>query len=249
MVQDDRAEFERQRALSIEEMAQDEAMFDASLDLILKSDKHRYSYVWTWMGVPIIQRPADVVALQEVIFECQPDVIVETGVARGGSVVYEATLLQMIGKTQGIVIGIDIDIRAHNRDTIEKHPMARHIRLIEGSSIAPETVGQVRELIPEGARTMVILNSNHARDHVLAEMRAYAPLVTPGQFMIAADTILGYFKPEQTPTYYSQVLAKGNEPLAAVDAFLAETDAFMKDPINGKLIMSSSPGGFLRRVK
>lgn len=249
MVQDDRAEFERQKAQSIADMAKDEAMFDASLDLVLKSDKHRYSYVWTWMGVPIIQRPADVVALQEVIFECQPDVIVETGVARGGSVVYEAALLQMIGKKDGLVIGVDIDIRAHNRDTIEKHPMAPHIRLIQGSSIAPEIVAQVRAMIPPGAKTMVVLDSNHARDHVLAELQAYAPLVTPGQFMIAADTILGYFKPDQTPTYYSQVLAKGNEPLAAVDAFLSETDAFVKDPINGKLIMSSSPGGFLRRVK
>ena len=131
MVKDDRAEFERQKAQSIEEMGKDEAMFEASLDLVLKSDTHRYSYVWSWMGVPIIQRPADVLALQEVIFETQPDVIVETGVARGGSVVYQAALLQMIGKKDGLVIGVDIDIRAHNRDTIEKHPMAPHIRLIE----------------------------------------------------------------------------------------------------------------------
>ncbi len=249
MVNDDRVDFERQKAQSIADMGKDEAMFEASLDLIRKSDKHRYSYVWSWMGVPIIQRPADMAALQEVIFETKPDVIVETGVARGGSVVYQAALLQMIGKKDGIVIGVDIDIRAHNRDTIEKHIMAPHIRLIEGSSIAPETVEKVRALIPPGAKTMVVLDSNHARDHVLAELRAYSPLVSPGQFLITADTILGYFKPEQAPTYYSQLLVKGDEPLAAVEAFLKETDAFVVDPINDKLIMSSSPGGFLRRVK
>lgn len=249
MVKDDRAEFERQKAQSIEEMGKDEAMFEASLDLVLKSDRHRYSYVWSWMGVPIIQRPADVLALQEVIFETQPDVIVETGVARGGSVVYQAALLQMIGKKDGLVIGVDIDIRAHNRDTIEKHPMAPHIRLIEGSSVAPETLARVRALIPAGAKVMVILDSDHSRDHVLAELRAYSPLVTPGQFLIAADTILGYFKPEQAPTYYSRLLVRGDEPLAAVDAFLKDNADFRKDPINGKLIMSSSPGGFLRRTK
>jgi cephalosporin hydroxylase len=249
MVNDDRVDFERQKAQSIADMGKDEAMFEASLDLIRKSDKHRYSYVWSWMGVPIIQRPSDMVALQEVIFETKPDVIVETGVARGGSVIYQAALLQMIGKKDGLVIGVDIDIRAHNRDTIEKHVMAPHIRLIEGSSIAPETVEMVRALIPPNAKTMVVLDSNHARDHVLAELRAYSPLVSPGQFLIAADTILGYFKPGQAPTYYSQLLVKGDEPLAAVDEFLKETDAFVVDPINDKLIMSSSPGGFLRRVK
>jgi cephalosporin hydroxylase len=248
-VKDDRVEFELEKAKSIENMAKDSHLLKASNDLILESDKHRYSYLWSWMGAPIIQRPADIVALQEIIWTTQPDVIIETGVARGGSMVFLASMLQLIGKASGIVIGVDIDIRAHNRDTIERHPMAPMIRLVEGSSIAAETIEVVKSFVPKGAKVMVILDSDHSRNHVFAELRAYAPLVTKGQFLVAADTILGYFTPEQAPTYYSKLLVKGDEPLAAVDAFLKENDEFERDPINGKLIMSSSPGGFLRKTK
>jgi cephalosporin hydroxylase len=248
-VKDDRIEFEREKVKSIEDMSKDARLFKSSLDLILESDKHRYSYIWSWMGVPIIQRPADIVALQEVIWLHRPDVIVETGVARGGSMVFLASMLQLTGKVNGLVIGVDIDIRAHNRDTIVNHPMAPMIRLVEGSSVAKETIEVVKSHIPAGAKVMVILDSDHSRDHVLAELRAYAPLVTEGQFLIAADTILGYFTREQAPTYYSKLLVQGDEPLAAVEAFLSENDQFEKDAMNGKLIMSSSPGGFLRRRK
>lgn len=248
-VKDDRAEFERQKEIDTAAMSNDRALFDASTDLVLASDKYRYSYLWSWMGVPIIQRPADVLALQEIVWETKPDVIVETGVARGGSVVFFASLLRMLGKPDGKVIGVDIDIRAHNRDTIERHPMASSIALIEGSSVAPETIQKVNAHIMDGASVMVVLDSDHSRNHVLAELRAYCNLVSKGQFLVAADTILGFIPPEKAPTYYSKVLLAGDEPLAAVRAFLAENDSFALDPINGKLIMSSSPHGYLRRVK
>lgn len=248
-IKDDRAEFEQQKTRNIEEMGKDKELFEASSNLILASDRHRYSYLWSWMGAPIIQRPADVLALQEAVWRAKPDVIVETGVARGGSVVFFASLMSLMNKPRGKVIGVDIEIRPHNRDTINNHPLADRIELIEGSSIDPQIVQQVKASIPADASVMIVLDSDHSRDHVLAELRAYSALVTPGQYLVAADTILGFFSKEQAPTYYSKVLMPGNEPLTAVRSFLAENDQFALDEINGKLIMSSSPGGFLRRVR
>jgi cephalosporin hydroxylase len=245
---DDRAEFEAERERSALALGTDEAAFDSALDAFVAADAHRYTYLWSWMGVPIIQVPADIVATQEVIWAAKPDVIIETGVARGGSLIFSAAMLTLLGR--GKVVGVDIDIRAHNRDTIESHPMAAKITLIEGSSIAAETLAAVRAAIPSGAAVMVCLDSDHSREHVLAELRAYGELVTPGQYLIVSDTLLGRMTPEQTPTARSQVWLPGNEPLAAVDAYLAETDRFEADPVvNGKLIFSSSPGGYLKRVR
>jgi cephalosporin hydroxylase len=198
--------------------------------------------------VPIIQLPADVMATQEVIWSTKPDVIVETGVARGGSVIFLASMLELIGK--GLVIGVDIDIRPHNRSTIETHPLAKRITLIEGSSEAPATLDRVKSHIPAGATVMAILDSNHSRDHVLAELRCYAPLVTAGCFLVVADTALGFLRNDQVPTRRSQVLHRGNEPLAAVAEFLRECNRFAPDPlINSKLVLASSPGGYLRCLR
>ncbi len=245
---DDRAEFEAEKRASALALGADDKVFAAALDAFVAADAHRYTYLWSWMGVPIIQVPADIMATQEVIWSCRPDVIVETGVARGGSLIFSAAMLTLLGR--GRVIGVDIDIRAHNRDTIEKHPMAERITLIEGSSTAPETLAAVKAAIPDGDAVMVCLDSDHGREHVLAELRAYGPLVSPGQFLIVSDTVLGRMRPDQTPTARSHVWYPGDEPLAAVQAYLAETDRFEADPVvNGKLIMSSSPGGYLRCVK
>lgn len=243
---DDRAQFQKENAALALRMGEDHALFEKSNDLIVEADKYKYSYLWTWLGVPIIQMPADIVALQEVVWHSKPDVIIETGVARGGSVIFFASLFELMGA--GKVIGVDIDIRAHNRDTIEHHPMAKRITLIEGSSIAEVTLQKVRAEIPEGSSVMVVLDSNHSRDHVLAELRLYAPLVSPGHYLIVADTILGFLTPEQTPRDRSHVWFPGDEPLAALEKFIAEDLRFERDPlINGKLIMSSTPGGYLRR--
>jgi cephalosporin hydroxylase len=246
MAVDDREAFAHRGREQAEALGRDAAAFRRSLDTVLDLDRYDYTYLWTWMGAPIIQMPADVMATQEAIWATRPDVIVETGVARGGSVIFMASLLKLMG--EGFVIGIDIDIRAHNRDTIERHPMADRIRLVEGSSVDPATVARVRSMIPPGARVMVVLDSNHARDHVLAECRAYGPLVTPGCYLVVADTLVAHVAPDHPSRHRARSLGPGDEPLAARDLFLAETDAFEVDPvINGKLVLSSSPGGYLRR--
>lgn len=245
---DDRQEFERQKKISSLALGRDRDLFTKSVDLVIHAEKHRYSYLWSWLGVPIIQMPADVLAVQEVIWRTRPDVVIETGVARGGSVIFSASILSLIG--HGKVIGVDVDIRAHNRDTIQKHPQASRITLIQGSSIDRETIGRVKAEIPSGATVMAILDSDHSRDHVLAELRAYAPLVSVGQYLVCADTLLGYLTPEQTPVDRSKIWHPGNEPLSALKTFLAEDDRFEADAeINGKLIVASSPGGYLRRVR
>jgi len=242
---DDRAEFEAERRRNCLELGADTEMFEEARDCIMSADRHRYTYLWSWMGVPIIQMPSDIIATQEVIWATKPDVIIETGVARGGSVIFYASMLTLIGK--GKVVGVDIDIRAHNRDTIEKHPMASRITLIEGSSIDPETIARVKAEIPVGASVMLVLDSDHSKAHVLAELRALSPLVTQGQFLIVADTLLGHMKQGQTPKARSKFWPPGDEPLAALQEFLTENGRFRADEeVNGKMIFSSSPGGYLR---
>jgi cephalosporin hydroxylase len=242
---DDRAAFEdKARAQSLA-LGHDQQVFAAAVNAIHAAAKYDYPYLWTWMGVPILQLPADVMATQEVIWSTKPDVIIETGVARGGSVVFMASLLELIGN--GKVIGIDIDVRPHNRDSIERHPIGKRVVLIEGASTEPRTLAKVEREITAGSSVMVVLDSDHSRDHVLAELRSYGPLVTPGCYLVVADTLLGRLDAEQTPKNRSKVLFKGNDPLSALEAYLAETDRFVADPvINGKLILSSSPGGYLR---
>ncbi len=245
-MKDDRKEFAEQKIAQSLALGKDEGAFQRSIDTVLDLDRYDYAYPWSWMGVPIIQMPADVMAIQEVIWATKPDFIIETGVGRGGSVLFMASLLEMIGK--GTVIGVDIDIRAHNRDSIEAHPMSRRVKLIEGSSIGQTTLDEVKKLIPKGSSVMVVLDSDHSRDHVLAELRAYGPLVTAGCYMVVADTLVGHLDEERAPKKRSMLWFKGNEPLAALNDYMAETDIFEVDPVlNGKLVLSSSPGGYIRR--
>lgn len=246
-VTDDRAEFEELQRRQSLALGGDRSAFERCLDTMVDLDRYDYSYLWTWLGVPIIQFPADVMATQEVIWKTKPDIIIETGVARGGSVIFMASLLEIIGN--GKVIGVDIDIRAHNRETIESHPLQRRIDLVEGSSIGADTLAKVRDLIPTGASVMVILDSDHSRDHVLAELRAYGPLVTKGCYMVVADTVVGHLDADRAPKKRSKIWYKGDEPLAALNLFLRESHAFEVDTVlNGKLVLSSSPGGYVRRI-
>jgi cephalosporin hydroxylase len=242
---DDRTSFDEKRRAQALALGRDEKMFASAIDLLIATQIYDYAYLWSWMGVPIIQLPADIMATQEVIWATKPDIIIETGVARGGSVLFMASLLELIGK--GKVIGVDIDIRAHNRDSIESHPMAKRVVLIEGPATEESTLVKVRSAIPPGASVMVVLDSDHSADHVLAELRSYSPLVTPGCYLVVADTILGHLGAAQTPQNRSRLWLKGNEPLSALHAYLKETDRFEIDSvINGKLIFASSPGGYLR---
>ncbi|MBB4576753.1 cephalosporin hydroxylase family protein [Rhizobium lentis] len=245
---DDRLEFEANKRAMALALGKDEEAFQQSLNTLVALDKYDYAYLWSWMGVPIIQMPADVMATQEVIWDTKPDIIIETGVARGGSMIFMASLLKVIGK--GKVIGVDIDIRAHNRDSIETHPLSPLITLIEGPSTTAETLAKVKAEIPAGASVMIVLDSDHSRDHVLDELRSYGPLVTEGQYVVVADTLLGRGDMSQTPTKRSKIWYPGDEPYAALNAYLKETDRFETDEaLNGKLVLSSSPGGYLKCIR
>lgn len=206
---------------------------------------HRYSYNFTWLGVPVIQIPQDLLALQEVIWTTKPDLIIETGVAHGGSLVFFASMLQILGNG-GRVVGIDIDIRPHNRERIEAHPLAPLIELFEGSSVARAVIDAVNNRAA-AKRVMVVLDSNHTHEHVLAELRAYAPLVGEGCYCCVMDTIV-----ERMPegTYADRPWSRGNSPMTAVDAFLSECEDFaVDDAIDRKLQFSMAPRGYLQRVK
>ncbi|MFN7677713.1 MAG: cephalosporin hydroxylase family protein [Cyanobacteriota bacterium] len=246
MTSDDRKEFDERKERNCLALGGDPTAFAHSLSLLTELDQYDYSYLWTWMGVPIIQMPADILATQEVIWKTKPDIIIETGVARGGSVLFMASILELVGK--GRVIGVDIDIRPHNREAIESHPLSRRVDLVQGGSVDADILLQVKRLIPPKASVMVVLDSDHSRQHVLAECRAYGPLVTPGCYLVVADTLVGHVDAEQAPKKRSKLWFKGNDPLSALQDYLQEEDGFEQDPIlNGKLVLSSSPGGYLRR--
>lgn len=246
---DDRAEFEAHKQKQSIALGKDTKAFDKTVDALFAIDEYDYAYLWSWMGVPIIQMPADIMATQEIIWQTKPDIIIEAGVARGGSVIFMASILSMLGNN-GKVIGIDIDIRAHNRDTIETHQMAKHITLIEGGSSEVSTVAKVKSLIPDGARVMVVLDSNHTYDHVLSEIKAYAPMITKDCYLVVADTLLGRLPEGKAPQKRAIVCELGNEPLTALNDYLKINDRFEVDEaLNGRLVLSSSPGGYCKCVK
>lgn len=248
MTHDDRIEFEENKVRQSLALGADRDVFNQSLGLVTKLDQYDYSYLWSWFGLPIIQMPADVMATQEVIWNTKPDVIIETGVARGGSIVFMASLLEMLGK--GKVIGVDIDIRHHNRESIENHPMSKRITLIEGSSIDPATIAKVRQQVGDAQNVMVVLDSDHSREHVLQECKIYGSMVTRGCYLVVADTLVGHVTEDMAPKKRSKIWFKGNEPLSALQDYLKETDRFEVDQVlNGKLLISSSPGGYVKCVK
>lgn len=221
-----------------------QALKDDAAVFMRRSIDAKYSYNFSWMGRPIIQYPQDMVAMQEILWRVQPDLIVETGIAHGGSLVFYASICELIGR--GEVLGIDIDIRAHNRSAIESHPMARRIRMIEGSSIDPAVVAQVASQAA-GKRILVVLDSNHTHDHVLAELRAYAPLVSLDSYCVVFDTVV-----EDLPAglYPDRPWDVGNNPKTAVRAYLAESDAFTIDEdVEAKTLITVAPGGYLRRTR
>ena len=245
---DDREQYLENRKNKSFSLGLDKKIFQQSKDLIYDLDQYDYSYLWTWMGIPIIQLPADIMTTQEVIWKTKPDIIIETGVARGGSVLFMASILEMMGNGQ--VIGIDIDIRKHNRESIEAHPMSKRVTLIEGGSVDESILKQVRANIPDGVRVMVVLDSDHSHDHVLEECRAYGPMVTKDCYMVVADTLVGHLDEKEAPQNRSQVWFKGNDPLTALQDYMLESDRFEIDlEINGKLVLSSSPGGYAHCIK
>ncbi|MFT0849971.1 cephalosporin hydroxylase family protein [Achromobacter sp. F4_2707] len=206
--------------------------------------ERKYMNNFSWLGRPMIQLPTDAMAMQEIIWAVKPDLIIETGVAHGGSVMLSASMLELLG--HGQVLGIDIDIRSHNRAAIEAHPLAHRISLIEGSSIAPEVISQVQNLAA-GKRTLVFLDSNHTHEHVLAELNAYADLVSVDSYCVVFDTFV-----EDLPDDYvwaDRPWGKGNNPKTAVWEWLKSNKNFQIDKsVEDKLLITSAPDGFLRRI-
>jgi cephalosporin hydroxylase len=203
----------------------------------------RYVYNFSWLGRPVIQLPQDLLAVQELIWGIRPDFILETGIAHGGSLIHSASLLELLGG-DGLVVGVDIDIRAHNRREIEAHPLARRIRLIEGSSTDATVAAAVRQLARGRKAVMVMLDSDHTHAHVLRELELYAPLVTRDSYLIVFDTVIEDLEDDLFP---DRRWGKGNNPKTAVREFLKTTDRFaIDDRIAGKLLLTCAPDGYLR---
>jgi cephalosporin hydroxylase len=212
----------------------------------VKASRYKYSYNFSWLGRPIIQFPEDIVAMQEIIWRVKPDLIVETGIAHGGSLILWGSLLELIGG-DGHVVGIDIEIRPPNRVEIEGHPLWRRVTMIEGSSIDPAVVAQVRALAADRRRVLVVLDSNHTRDHVRKELDLYASLVQLGSYLVVFDTVVEDMPADFFP---DRPWGKGNNPRTAVREFLQVSDRFVVDrEIEDKLLMSAAPEGYLLCIK
>ena len=236
--------FEAECAAGIKAQGADEQLKGLARDFFNESAKHKYSYHFSWMGRPIIQLPQDMLAMQEIIWRVKPDLIIECGIAHGGSIIYYASLLELQG--HGEVLGIDLDIRPHNREAIETHQMAKRISMIEGSSIDPAIVAQVRALA-EGKKVILVLDSNHTHEHVLEELRAYAPLVAVDSYCVVMDTVVEDMPPEFFP---DRPWGPGDNPKTAVWEYLKENSDFEIDQqMQDKLLISVAPDGYLRRVR
>jgi cephalosporin hydroxylase len=217
-----------------------------SLDWVRDTAPYKYSYNFTWLGRPIIQFPQDMVAMQELIWSIRPQVILETGIAHGGSLIFHASILELACGT-GTVVGVDIDIRAHNRKAIEAHPMMKRIRMIEGSSIDPTIMAAVRAEVGDAQPVIVILDSNHTHDHVLAELRAYSPFVRKGSYLVVLDTTIEDMPPDMFP---DRPWGVGNNPKTAVQAFLKENTRFQVDhDFEAKLLITVGLGGYLKCIE
>ena len=253
--------FSQQVRDNILALGQDRELNHKTLQWLEKSATHKYSYNFQWLGRPMIQYPQDMVAMQELIWQIKPDLIIETGIAHGGSLIFSASMLAMLDMCDAInngttlnpnesnrkVLGIDIDIRAHNRAAIEAHPMASRIQMVQGDSTAPEVIDQVRNIAKDYERILVCLDSNHTHEHVLAELQAYAPLTSAGSYCVVFDTIL-----EDMPTdmFPDRPWGPGNNPKTAVWEYLKNHPEFEIDnSIQDKLLITVAPDGFLKKTK
>jgi len=243
--------FEREVQERLDHNGRDPQLQASAAAFMHASTAPKYSYNFAWMGRPIIQYPQDIVAMQELIWSVQPDLIVETGIAHGGSLIFSASMLELNaacgGPADARVLGVDIDIRAHNRAAIEAHPMFRRISMIQGSSIDPAVVAQVKAAAAGRQRVLVCLDSNHTHAHALAELEAYAPLTTPGSYCVVFDTIIEHLPPG---TYPDRPWGPGDNPKTAVREYLKTHPEFSIDSdIDHKLLISVAPGGYLKRMR
>jgi cephalosporin hydroxylase len=265
--------FEKETRARIEANARDERLSNDARAFLLSSIAAKYSYNFTWLSRPVIQYPQDMVAMQELVWQVKPDLIIETGIAHGGSLVLSASMLALLDYCEAVtagttldpratrrrVLGIDIDIRRHNRTAIESHPMAHRIDMIEGSSVAPEIVARVHEIARRHERILVCLDSNHTHEHVLAELEAYAPLASRDSYCVVFDTVVEDLPSEMFP---DRPWGKGDNPKTALREYLRRVDkegrkaadgttlAFEIDKgIEDKLLLTVAPDGYLKRTR
>ena len=265
-------QFQIEKNARIEANASDKMLIDSTSTFSRETIRMGYSYNFDWLSRPIIQYPQDMVAMQELIWKVKPDLIIETGIAHGGSLILSASILALLDYCDAVeagvsldpklarrkVLGIDIDIRSHNRIAIESHPMSHRINMLEGSSTSIEIINQVNKIAENYKKILICLDSNHTHEHVLAELEAYAPLVSPGSYCCVFDTII-----EDLPidTYSDRPWSKGNNPKTAVWAYLRLLESegrtasngdrlhFEKDlSIEHKLLVTVAPDGYLRRI-
>ena len=251
--------YENECRAEIELQGEDSGVEDLSLEWIKSVNPFKYSYHFKWQGRPIIQYPQDIVAVQELVWSIKPDLIIETGIAHGGSLIFSASMLALLDMNEAIesgstlnpsvskrkVLGIDIDIRSHNRVAIESHPMASRIEMIEGSSTDPDIIAQVQEIASGYETVLVCLDSNHTHEHVLAELNAYASLASVGSYCVVFDTIIEDLPKEMFP---DRPWGPGDNPKTAVWEFLKSHPEFEIDTgIQNKLLITVAPDGFLKR--
>lgn len=242
-------EFESERRKKADVIGTDPVLADLTRRWLARAQELGYSYNFDWLGLPIIQYPQDVVAMQELVWSLQPDLIIETGIARGGSAIFYSSLLELNaicgGPSDARVVAVDVDIRPHNRLAVESHPLSRRLTMIQGSSIDEAIIAEVRRHAASRSRILVCLDSNHTHDHVLAELRAYAPLVTPGSYCVVFDTLVEDLPPAAIG---NRPWNKGDNPLTALRAYMAEVDDFEIDAArHGKLQITVAAHGYLRR--
>lgn len=253
------SDFQKEKAERVAKNALNNNLSQAARAFMAESLLPQYSYNFEWLGRPIIQYPQDMAAMQELIWEVKPDLIIETGIAHGGSLIFSASMLAILDMSEAIaekkiidpsqsrrkVLGIDIDIRSHNREAIEAHPMASRIQMIQGSSISREIIDQVHAIATQYSKVLVCLDSNHTHEHVLEELKAYAPLVTKGSYCVVFDTLVEDMPKEMFP---DRPWGPGNNPKTAVLEFLKTHPEFAIDKsIDHKLLISVAPDGFLKR--
>tara|TARA_B100000780_G_C21075203_1_gene432813 strand:+ start:257 stop:1006 length:750 start_codon:yes stop_codon:yes gene_type:complete len=237
--------FNEERKDSIRSIRHDKELLEKSIDWMIHADKYKYTYNFSWMGRPVIKFPADMIVQQELMWKLKPDLIIETGIAHGGSIVFSASMLEMMG-IDGEVVGIDIDIRSHNRELIESHPMNKRITMYEGSSTDRKIIEKVKKHTIGKKTVLVILDSLHSHEHVLNELQLYTPFVTPGSYCILPDTFIEFFP----KGHYSKDRPwdVGDNPYTAMKQFLKENDQFEIDQdLSGKALITESIEGYLRK--
>lgn len=239
-------EFLRINEEAARQMHADTQLQGKALDVLVQADRHRWIHQNTWFGEPLLNLPQDMFAIQDIIWRTRPEFVIEVGVAWGGGMLFEATLLEMLGGQK--VIGIDIYIPPNLRQRLSAHGrLSERLELIEGSSTSADTMAKVKSLLGGSRKVLVVLDSNHTHEHVLNELRTYAPLIEKGQYMICGDTIVEYMPPQ---SHVVRPWGPGNNPATAVRQFLAENDRFSVDEkIDQRLLFSCHPGGYLQAVK